>query len=315
MQLISVIIPVYNGEKTISYTIESIINQTYKDLEIIVVDDGSTDSTLEIVKRFSDSRLHIFSYSQTGVAASRNQGLDKALGKFVSFIDADDLWTPDKLEDQFKVLQEHPKAAVAYSWTDYIDGEGKIVKSGQRVTVTGDVYNKLLLGNFLENGSNPLIRREAMDTVGGFDESLAATQDWDMWLRLAACYEFVVVPKVQILYRISGNSMSANVLRQEAASLQVMERAFSHEKAQSLQHLKKYTMANIYQYLTFKSLEVPLEKQQRWISVRFLWNCIRYNPSVLRHKKIFAIAVLKIFVPRLYNRIKHVLNKKDSNPI
>ncbi|MEC4819458.1 MAG: glycosyltransferase [Scytonema sp. PMC 1069.18] len=307
MQLISVIIPAFNGEKTIFYTIESIINQTYKNLEIIVVNDGSTDSTLEIVKRFSDCRLHILSYSQTGVAASRNRGLNKANGKFVSFIDADDLWTPEKLEDQFKVLQEHPQAAVAYSWTDYIDGEGKFVKSGQRVTATGDVYNQLLLGNFLENGSNPLIRREAMDTVGGFDESLAATQDWDMWLRLAACYEFVVVPKAQISYRISANSMSANFLRQEAASLQVMERAFSHEKAQSLQHLKKYTMANMYQYLTFKSLEVPLEKQQRWISIRFLWNCIMCNPSLLRHKKIFAIAVLKILVPRLYNHIKQLL--------
>jgi glycosyltransferase involved in cell wall biosynthesis len=299
--LISVIIPVYNGEKTIKETIESVLNQSFSSLEVIVINDGSIDTTAEIVKSIPDCRLKLFSYINAGLAASRNRGLSLAFGEYVSFIDADDLWTFDKLESQIQGLLANKNAAVAYSWTDYIDPNNKFVKSGQRVTATGDIYSQLLLSNFLESGSNPLIRKEAFDVVGNFNESLNAAEDWDMWLRLATHYEFVVVPKVQILYRVSINSMSTNLKRQEIASLVVIEQAFSHQKAESLGHLKKYALSNIYQYLTFKALETTPEKLQRWISIQFLWNCVKYNPAVLKQRKIMLIAVLKIAFPRLYN--------------
>ncbi|HBL15031.1 MAG TPA: glycosyl transferase family A, partial [Cyanobacteria bacterium UBA11162] len=108
-------------EKTIKETIESILNQTFVDFELIVINDGSTDSTVDIVTSIQDSRLQVFSYPNAGLAASRNRGIDRATGKYISFIDADDLWTPDKLERQLKALEENPQAAVAYSWTDCID--------------------------------------------------------------------------------------------------------------------------------------------------------------------------------------------------
>ncbi|MBD2693189.1 glycosyltransferase [Anabaena catenula] len=304
MPLISVIIPVYNGEKTIRKTIDCVLKQSFSLLEIIVINDGSTDATLEIVQSISDSRLQVFSYVNSGLSASRNRGLVHASGEFISFIDADDLWTSDKLEDQIKALQENPKAAVAYSWTDYIDGDDKFIKRGRHSTITGDVYTKLLLFNVLENGSNPLIRKEAFNTICGFDESLPAAEDWDMWLRLAAKYEFVVVPKAQILYRLSMHSMSTNLKKQEAGCLEVIERGFANPKAESLRHLKKDALSNIYKYLTFKSLEASPDKLNRWISVGFLWNCVRYNPAVLKQHKIMLIAVLKIAFPGLYVRIQ-----------
>jgi len=304
--LISVVLPVFNGEKTISETIQSVLEQTFVNWELIIINDGSQDSTLDIIKRFefADPRLRIFSYLNAGLAASRNRGIALALGEYISFIDADDLWTSDKLKSQSTALQEHPKASVAYSWTDYIDADGKFVKSGGHTTDTGDVYQKLLLWNFVENGSNPLIRKEVFGTVGIFDESLTAAEDWDMWLRLAAKYEFVVVPEVQILYRLSMNSMSANLKRQEKACLNVIIKAFSHPRAESLGHLKKYTLSNIYKYLIFKSLETPLDKVQRLISAQFLWNCVRYNPAVLQQQKIILIAILKICFPLLYYRLR-----------
>lgn len=300
---ISVIIPVYNGEKTIRETIHSVLNQSFTSLEIIAINDGSNDSTLEIIKSIDDSRLQVFSYPNAGLAASRNRGISHATGKFISFIDADDLWTSDKLESQLKALQEHPNAAVAYSWTDYIDTEGKFLKSGRQITACGDVYKQLVLGNFLENGSNPLIRSEALLVVGKFDETLRAAEDWDMWLRLAACYEFVAVPKAQILYRVSVGSMSSNLKTQEAESLKVIERAFSHSKAESLQHLKKYSFARLYKYLTFKALEAPPKARKSWIAAQFLWNCIKYDRSILKQTKIISIAVFKITLGGLYYQL------------
>lgn len=310
MALISVIIPVYNGEKTIYKTIQSVLKQTFLDLEILVIDDGSTDSTVEIVKSIFDSRLHIYSYPNVGISANRNRGLAKATGEYLSFIDADDLWVSDKLEAQLNALLKHPQAALAYSWTDYIDMNGNFLKSGRRITETGNVYSKLLMYNFLENGSNPLIRSEAFNTVGGFDESLPVAEDWDMWLRISACYEFVLVPEVKIFYRVQANSLSTNLVQMEIDSLQVIERAFTHPKAKSLQHLKKNSLALLYKYLTFKAIENHDEKQHSLKAAQFFWNCIRYNPSVLRQRRIMLIAILKIVFPRLYYCFNQLLHGK-----
>ena len=115
MPLISVIIPVFNGEKTIQDTIQSVLNQTVTDFEIIVINDGSTDGTLEIIQKITDTRLKVFSYPNTNQAASRNRGLEKATSKYIAFLDADDLCTPDKLESQRDALERYPNAALAYS--------------------------------------------------------------------------------------------------------------------------------------------------------------------------------------------------------
>ncbi|NJL78661.1 MAG: glycosyltransferase [Richelia sp. RM2_1_2] len=291
---ISVIVPVFNGERTIEETIKSILNQTFSNIEIIIINDGSTDTTLEILENIYDSRIKIFSYPNAGLSVSRNRGISQAKGEYISFIDADDLWTADKLELQWQVLQSNSQAAVAYSWTDYIDESGKFIKSGRRIKVNGDAFRKLLITNFLENGSNPLIRQQALEKVGGFDESLAAAEDKDMWLRLAANYEFVCVEKPQILYRTSTNSMSTNLKRQETASLKVIERGFSYPQAEKLQHLKKQSLSHLYQYLTFKAIEAPAQQRQTVIALYFWWNWMINNSTIIKNKRLIIIAVLKI---------------------
>jgi glycosyltransferase involved in cell wall biosynthesis len=206
--MITVVVPVYNGERTIQETLLSITKQAFKEIEILIINDGSQDTTLEIIKQVKDERIKVFTYPNRGLAASRNRGLANAKGEYVSFIDADDLWTPDKLESQYKALQENPQAALAYSWTDYIDKNGHILRSGLQVTANGNVYEKLLIRNFLENGSNALFKTDALRKIGGFDESLPCVEDWDLYLRLSANYNFVCVPIPQILYRVSTNSIS-----------------------------------------------------------------------------------------------------------
>ncbi|MGA9380619.1 MAG: glycosyltransferase family A protein, partial [Phormidium sp.] len=137
MPLISVIIPAFNSEKTIRETIESVLHQTFSDFELIVINDGSTDAILEIVTSIKDPRIKVFSYPNTGVAASRNRGFSHSCGEFIAFLDADDLWTADKLEAQLKALQENPQAAVAYSWMDNIDESGKFFSSSFHITENG----------------------------------------------------------------------------------------------------------------------------------------------------------------------------------
>jgi len=292
MPLISVVIPVYNGEKTIRETIKSVLNQTFNDLELIVINDGSQDSTLEIVSSISDPRLKIFSYPNANQAVSRNRGISQACGEYISFIDADDLWTPDKLAAQLRALQENPQAAVAYSWTDVIDESSQFLHTGSHLTVNGDVYANLLVVNVLENGSNPLIRRQALAEVGGFEESLPPAEDWDMWLRLAARYHFVAVPAPQVLYRSSVGSMSTNVEKLEAACLQVIGRGFAQAPA-SLQYLKKYSLSNIYKYLTYRAVAGNPERQRGLLAVRFLWRAVINDLSLLRTRVIWKV-LLKI---------------------
>lgn len=316
MPTISVIIPVYNSEQTIRETIESVLKQTFSDFELLVINDGSQDSSLEIISSIQDSRLNVFSYPNGGVSASRNRGIVRASGEFIAFLDSDDLWTSDKLESQLQALQANPNAGVAYSWTDYIDRSGKFVCPGNHVTANGDVYEQLLLQNFLENGSTPLIRREALIEVGNFDESLFGPEDWDMYLRLAANYQFVAVPKVQVLYRISANSISSNVFRQASECLKVIERAFNQAPA-SLQPLKKVSISNLYQYLVFKTIEGYPNREQGVAAAKCLWLAVAYDPSLLKKRsrlisivfiKILAIILLPQF-PQFLDKLKNIYRK------
>jgi glycosyltransferase involved in cell wall biosynthesis len=293
MPLISVIIPAFNASKTIQETIESVLNQTFTDFELIVINDGSQDATLEVVDRIRDHRLKVFSYPNAGVSATRNRGLAKATGEFISFLDADDLWTPDKLEAQLKALQANPQADVAYSWTDYIDEFGQFLYPGSHITVNGDVYAKLLLGNFLENGSNALIRRKALIEICGFDESLFGPEEWDLFIRLAASCQFAAVPHPQVLYRLSTTSISFNLARQEAQCLRVIDQAFDQAPV-SLAHLKKQSLANLYQYLLFRGLVGPLDRQTGWAAARCLFQALRNDLSALKRSRLFLIVSLKI---------------------
>ena len=319
MPLISVIIPVFNGEKTIEATIASVLNQTFTDFELIVVDDGSRDLTSSIVSSIKDPRLKLFSYENAGVSNSRNRGFSHASGEFISFLDADDLWTPDKLEAQLKALQENPLAAVAYSWVDYINQAGRFYRAGNHMTVNGDIHKIMLVNNPLENGSNPLIRRQAFAEIGGFDQKLEGAEDWDMWLRLASRFHFVCVPFPQVLYRMSIKSASSNVVKVEVVALQVIENAFNRAP-ESMQHLKRHSLATLYNYLTFKAVECPTARRDGLLAARFFSQVIRNDLSTLwkwktMSKALFKIAAATLLSPKqsqgLLNIIRQLLMKRS----
>ncbi|MCF2970777.1 glycosyltransferase [Synechococcus sp. Nb3U1] len=300
MPLISVIIPAFNAAPTLETTLRSVMNQNFVDIEILVIDDGSDDETVAIAQRLAkeDSRIYVFSYPNGGVSASRNRGICHAQGEYLSFIDADDLWTSNKLAAQYEALQIHKKAAVAYSWTDNIDAEGNLVQEGIRTQAAGYILPELLQINLLQNGSNPLIRRFAFETVGGFDESLLNADDWDMWLRLAQHYEFVLVAEPQVLYRRSETSKSAKVLRMEQHARRVIDKAFAQAPKQ-LQSLKVKSLANLYKYLAYKALQgVPsaLDRQRVLSALRFLFTSYYYQPVLLKKWKPLVKMTLRSLV-------------------
>lgn len=301
MTLISVIVPVYNGELTIEETVKSVLNQTFQEFELIVINDGSVDSTLDVLSKIQDHRVKVFSYPNAGLSASRNRGIEHAQGEFISFIDADDLWTKDKLDAQLNSLREHPEAAVSYSWTDFIDMSGNLLGFGVHHTANGYVFPNLLRFFFIGSGSNALIRKYVFDKVGRFDETLTSAEDLDFFLRIAALFHFSAVPKSQILYRISDNSMSRNVIRQERESLKVLDSVYSREPGKSFSHLRRHSYASLYIYLTAHALRGEPNREDGIIAAKFLWRSIKSDPFIItRIKHVLTLSfkiVTVIFLP------------------
>lgn len=290
MPIISVIVPAYNCESTIIETITSIQVQTLFDIEIIIINDGSTDNTLNLLTKIQDERLKIFSYENGGLPTARNRGITHATSPYISFIDADDLWAPDKLELQLAALLNHPNAGVAYSWTICIDNEGKNFYPGVQASYQGNVLSHLLVCNFIASGSNVLLRREVIDAVGEFDSTLKSCEDWDYWLRVARSWDFVVVTKPQIIYRLSSGAMSSKIEVMEKYQLLVLEKAFLKAPLE-LQHLKKQGQSYIYQFLTHLCLTRVKNKGAVKAAAKNLWKSIYLHPKTLLTQKTQKLAI------------------------
>ena len=309
--VISVIIPVYNGERFILETIRSAVNQTFRDLEILIINDGSTDKTFELVKRSGDDRVKVFSYPHAGLSVSRNRGIRLARGEYIAFLDADDLWSPSKLEVQFLALRDHPDAAVAYSWVDLIDEEGHSLRPFMRPSHKGNVYEKVLFNDFIIGGSNVLIRRQALEKTGFFDEALGAAEDHDMWIRLAKHFEFTLVPKVQLFYRQTDGAMSSDLLRQMEGNLKVIEKAFS-SAPRSLQRYKNKAISIRYLCVADSLSDGTRRSFDRKKSLAYTWEALRSWPLsiftvkfhwiIFKHIALFLIPSIR--TPRLINKVR-----------
>ena len=230
--VVSVIIPAYNAEATIERTLASAAAQTFVALEIIVVDDGSKDRTGAIVAEFSksDSRVRLVRQENSGVAAARNLGLNAARGDFVAPLDADDLWHPTKIEKQLRLCQSSPTVGLVYTWYRGIDEADLVIECQPPVVARGDVYNRLLVQNFVGNASSPLIRRSLLLKTGGYDPSLRAAraqgaEDLQMQLNIAAISDYEVVPEYLMGYRQTQSSMSTRHLEMLRSQLIVIRRA------------------------------------------------------------------------------------------
>ncbi|MGB3491325.1 MAG: glycosyltransferase family A protein [Elainellaceae cyanobacterium] len=305
MPSVSIIIPAYNAEETILETIHSVREQTYQDFEILVIDDGSKDRTVEIVKEVDDPRIKVFTYPNGGVSVARNRGIERSTGEFLAFIDNDDLWTPDKLELQLHALDKNKDADAIYSWSVNMvdDGESRIFVSGSQPTATGNIYAELLLGNFIGNGSNILVRRKVIDEIGGYEPGLSFS-DWDFCLRTAAKFQFAAVPKVQILYRRASGSMSSQVDAMEKAGLRALERNFA-SAPENYQHLKSKSLAFHYRYCADLALHHDSSMAEIKYAQSNLWKAIRLFPGLIFEgyaQKLIVKSIINRLLPRQLSR-------------
>jgi glycosyltransferase involved in cell wall biosynthesis len=217
--LISAVVPAFNAERHLPATLRSLLHQSYSNLEIIVVDDGSTDGTLSVVNEMArrHPRLRVVRQPNSGVAAARNHGVLKSRGDFIAPVDADDLWFPDAAEKLVScLLSSDPQAGVAYGWSLTLDEEGRADGGLRCSTIQGEVFRTLLCHNFIGNASSTLIRRTCFERAGGYDpwfrdQGAQGCEDWDLYLRISEFAHFRVAPEFIVGYRRPAGSMSADV--------------------------------------------------------------------------------------------------------
>jgi glycosyltransferase involved in cell wall biosynthesis len=217
---VSVIIPTFNRALLIMRAIKSVLDQTYQDFEVIVVDDGSSDETQKVLRSLKDERIRYFRHEKNlGASAARNTGIRAAKGSYIAFQDSDDIWLPEKLEAQMKVFEgAEPKLGLVYTGTWLIYGDRKTyIPFSYGVQKEGNVHRELLKSNFVCNPS-VVVRKECFEKVGMFDEALHRLQDWEFFIRLSRYYDFKYVNKpLVVAYNDTPGNISSNRARERVA--------------------------------------------------------------------------------------------------
>lgn len=228
-KLVSIIIPVYKAEDFVARTISSVLEQTYNNLEVVIVDDGSPDRSIDVCRQFDDPRIKIIQQPNRGLAGARNTGIRHSTGNYIALIDADDLWTKDKIEKHVKHLEEAPTVGISFSYSELIDEHDKPTGLKQIPTKIKDITPAYILRrNPIGNGSSPVFKREVFEDIEFtanlhgkeetfyFDESFKRAEDVECWLRIAVetKWECEGIPELLTLYRVNPGGLSASVLLQ-----------------------------------------------------------------------------------------------------
>ena len=226
--LVGVVIPMYNASHTIDATVASVCAQTYRNLDIVVVDDGSTDDCATKIKAWAgrEPRLRLITEPNAGVATARNHGAKHTKADFLAFIDSDDLWAPEKIEAQMSCLAKCPDTVgLIYAWYAHLDEADRVLSLSHRPAVQGWVLRDMLRSNAVGNGSSALIRRQAFEQAGGFDPDPVrdGCEDLAIYLRIAELYEYRVVKRHLVGYRILVHNKSSDAEKMVRACSRVLD--------------------------------------------------------------------------------------------
>ena len=225
---VSVVMPVYNVEAFVSDAIAAVLNQTFTDFELVIVNDCATDRSIQICKQFRDSRIRIVSHLvNRGLAAARNTGIHNARGEYLAFIDSDDSWHKDKLKLHVEHLDNNPKVGISFSRSAFMDYEGHPINFYQMPQLNDINAAHLMCRNPVGNGSAPVVRRQALDDIcftgermeSYFDEKFRQSEDIECWLRIIATtdWEMSGLAEPLTLYRLNHGGLSSNLFKQLAS--------------------------------------------------------------------------------------------------
>jgi glycosyltransferase involved in cell wall biosynthesis len=290
--LVSVIIPTYNRAHLLDRAVRSVLNQTYQNFEIIIIDDGSTDNTKDIIGQFEDDRIQYICQQRCGASSARNRGIEIAKGEYIGFLDSDDQWLPQKLEKQIKKFQEvSDKVGVVFTNFWIMWGNRKIL--GKTKMKRGYIYEDELFEDHV-TGTTILVKRECFDKIGGFDEKIPARQDYDLCLRISKYYHFDYVkePVVNVNWN-SGGRISVVENRIEAA-LRLIEK-IKKETQNKSRIARNKIISNHYFYLGVFCWGERNVRSAR----RFFMKAIKIYP--FRVECWAVLLMLMVFGKRWYN--------------
>ena len=301
--LISIIMPVYNGENFIQEAIDSVLAQTVNDFELIVVDDGSTDATLAILETYGD-RLTVLRQQNSGHAAARNAAASISRGQWIAMIDADDLWHPEKLAQQLALADN---AEVIYTAALNFEDSSRVDNTtfADGNCHNGDVFDQLVLDNFITH-SSILMKRDAFLNSGGYDESLKTTCDWDLWLRMSASgCRFQGTPEPLTHYRWRATSNSRNHDRTCCDRLNVLKTALSSQRARRTPILiRQKAIARVWQTSAWFVAEKDDRKALNW----YLRSVLHRPYSIRGWKEVTRCCLHLCGISR--QRIKRMLKRE-----
>ncbi len=275
---VSVVITAYNYAQYLSGAIDSVLAQTYQDVEIIVVDDGSTDDTATIISPYlKDSRIQYIWKKNGGQASAKNRGIKEAKGKYIAFLDADDIWFPIKLERQIPLFL-NPRVGVAYSKMILIDKEGYEYPYNHSQFYRGNVLNRIFIDNFICFSSS-IVRKECFEKVSSFNEDPPMSIDYDLWIRIACYYDFDFADTPLVKYRFGHGHMSDNIDKRYECALKIMNR---HLSCQSFKNIiawwvpfyaRAHTYGNMAYYYRLRGKKIK--------SFHFYLKSLSFNPFYL----------------------------------
>jgi glycosyltransferase involved in cell wall biosynthesis len=316
--VVSVVIPMYNVEKYIEQSINSVLKQSYNHFELILVDDGCVDNTIDIVNRFSDPRIRIIRQANRGLSGARNTGIDAARGIYIALLDADDYWAEDKLTKHIKHLSFNPKVGVSYCPSLFINEEGELLGVGQFPKLNNITTQHIFCRNPVGNGSSPVIRRSVLSEIGYFgvkrdkyrrmyfDESLRQSEDIELWTRIAlkTNWQFEGINTPLTYYRINESGLSADIEQQfiswqhavmlnEVSDPVFFKKFFSLAKAYQLRYLARRAVQSKSKLTAFKLIHQAIYCNYR---------IILQEPS--RTIMTLCCAWLKLLPSKLYSRIE-----------
>ncbi len=277
---VSVVIPAYNHERYVGEAIQSVLDQTFQDFELIIINDGSTDNTEAKILKFKDQRIRYYSQENRGLSATLNIGISLARGDYFNFLPSDDAFFPEKLEVQLKVFKEHPNLGIVFSYPQLIDAEGREIKEGPEAQwaivpfeTKEEIFPALFERDFL-SAPSALIRMDCLKKVGGFDESLKYAQDYDLWMRILKFFDIRLIKKPLVKYRWHGKNLTFKATE---------ETEFERTKL-LLKAYKDLTIEDI-----FPSLSIKREKKAYYYAYETLASYMEKSgiPSLIPVAQIF----------------------------